>query len=115
MLHSVLEKWAILHPNAEQFHLWFKNNKAKQFSESVISCVRQRIGLGCSPEKITTNCSERTNGVIQDFIKRECDKDKVDEYTFAKCLQRAYKNTRTRIGDGRTRGKEEQTSKEALR
>ena len=88
MLDSVLEKWSILHPNAEHFHSWFKSNKAKQFSESVISSVRQRAGLGCPPEKFTTNRSERTNGVIQDFIKRECGKDKVDEYTFAKSLEK---------------------------
>ena len=49
MLNSVLEKWAILHPNAEQFHSWFISNKAKQFRESVISSVRQRAGLGCPP------------------------------------------------------------------
>ena len=88
MLDSVLEKWSILHPNAEHFHSWFKSNKAKQFSESMISSVRQRAGLGCPPEKFTTNRSERTNGVIQDFIKRECGKDKVDEYTFAKSLEK---------------------------
>lgn len=52
MLDSVLEKWAILHPNAEHFHSWFKSNKAKQFSESMISSVRQRAGLGCPSEKI---------------------------------------------------------------
>ena len=50
--------------------------------------MRQRAGLGCPPERFTTNRSERTNGVIQDFIKRECGKDKVDGYTFAKSLEK---------------------------
>ena len=88
MLDSVLEKWSVLHPNAEHFHSWFKSNKTKQFSESMISSVQQRAGLGCPPKKFTTNHSEGTNDVIQDFKKRECGKDKVDEYTFAKSLER---------------------------
>jgi hypothetical protein len=88
MLDSVLEKWSVLHPKGEQFHSWFKKNKAKEFAESVISSVRQRAGLGCPPEKFTTNRSERTNGIIQDFIKRDCGKDKVDEYTFVKSLEK---------------------------
>jgi hypothetical protein len=91
MLDSALAKWADLHPNGEEFHAWFKTNKAKEFAESVVSSVRQRAGLGCPPEKFTTNRSERTNGIIQDFIKRDCGAAKVDEYTFVTSLEKPIK------------------------
>ncbi len=91
MLDSALVKWADLHPNGEEFHGWFKTNKAKAFAESVVSSVRQRAGLGCPPEKFTTNSSERTNGIIQDFIKRDCGAAKVDKYTFVTSLEKLIK------------------------
>ena len=66
----VKEKWSKCHVNGLKFFQWFVKNKAKKMINHVIAPVRQRAGLGCPPSKFTTNRSERTNGVIQDFIKR---------------------------------------------
>ena len=88
MLDSIECKWAAAHRNGQVFHKWFLEKKAKEFAENVIVSVRQRAGLGCPPTKFTTNRSERTNGVIQDFIARENGTAQVDEYTFAKSLQK---------------------------
>ena len=58
----------------------------------VISPVRQRAGLGCPPEKFTTNRSEATNNVLQDFVSRESHgKKKVDEYSFALSVEKLVK------------------------
>ena len=50
--------------------------------------MRKLAGLGCPPEKFTTNLSERTNGIIQDYVKRECSVNKVNEYVFALTMQK---------------------------
>ena len=85
---SVLQsKWAALHPHGGEFHNWFSSNKAGEFIKSVIHPVRQLAGLGCPPKKFDTNRSERTNGVTQDFVRRECD-GPVNEYVFAKAMQK---------------------------
>ena len=86
---AILEKkWKDAHENGHDFYVWFCENKAADFVKSVISPVRQRAGLGCPPERFTTNRSERTNGVIQEFVKRESGREKVDEFTFAVTLQK---------------------------
>lgn len=87
MLNLLKQKWSNAHNNGAVFHEWFIANKAVSFLQSVISPVRQRAGLGCPPERFTTNRSERTNGVIQEFIQQECN-GKVDEYVFAVTLQK---------------------------
>jgi hypothetical protein len=76
-----------MHNGGEEFHDWFMLNKAPEFVKSVIRPVRQLAGLGCPPEKFNTNRSERTNGVIQDYVKRECGGGAVNEYIFAMTMQ----------------------------
>ena len=58
MLDNILEKWTNIHQNGNEFHSWFKDVKSNAFIEGVIRSVRQRAGLGCPPEKLTTNRSE---------------------------------------------------------
>ena len=62
--------------------------KTEGFIRSVISPVRQRAGLGCPPDKFTTNRSERKNGVLQDCVKGERGTAKIDEYTLVKTLEK---------------------------
>ena len=73
--HKVLvdlkEKWSKLHESGEQFHRWFYRTKAQEFLTSAIKCVRQRAGLGCPPERFTTNRSEQKKRIIQEFVKKE--------------------------------------------
>ncbi len=82
------DKWAAMHNGGEEFHDWFMLNKAPEFVKSVIRPVRQLAGLGCPPEKFNTNRSERTNGVIQDYVKPECGGGAVNEYIFAMTMQK---------------------------
>ncbi len=77
------QKWCDAHNKGAE---WFLKNKAKEFVESVIRPLRERAGLGCPPERFTTNTSERTNGVIQDFVKQNAG-GKVDEYVFPQTLK----------------------------
>ena len=88
LLGSLEDKWTAAHANGKAFHSWFSEKKSEDFIRSVIRPVRQRAGLGCPPAKFTTNRSERTNGVLQDFVKRNCGSAKVDEYTFVKSLEK---------------------------
>ena len=76
-----------MHNRCEEFNDWFNDNKTDAFVNSVISPVRKLAGLGCPPEKFTTNRSERTYGIIQDYVKRECSGSKVNEYVFASTMQ----------------------------
>ena len=92
MLESLEEKWSSLHQNGKAFHSWFGLKKKEEFIRSVISPVRQRAGLGCPPEKFTTNRSERTNGVFQDCVKRECGTAKTDEYILVKSIEKLDNN-----------------------
>ncbi len=80
-------KWASSHKNGQTFFKWFEKNKREKFINSLISPVRQRAGLGCPPSKFTTNRSERTNGVIQDYVARKCGRRRVDVYSFAVMLK----------------------------
>lgn len=83
MLHNLKEKWSVLHKNGTEFHTWFEDKKGKEFAMSVISPVRQRAGLGCPPERFTTNRSEQTNRMIQEFVKKDSNgKKSVDEFSF---------------------------------
>ena len=87
---GILEKrWSQQHTAGKNFYDWFLKQKAPESIRSVISPVRQRAGLGCLPTRFTTNRSERTSGVIQDFIQRECGQGKVNEYVFATTLQKS--------------------------
>ena len=61
MLHNLNEKWSMLHKSVAEFHTWFKDKKGKEFAMSVISPVRERAGLGCPPERFTTNRSDQQN------------------------------------------------------
>ena len=88
LLKSLKQRWSDAHTNGSSFYDWFIEQKARQFLDSVISPERQRACLGCPPKRFTTNRSERTNGVIQEFVKRECNAKKVDEYVFATTLQK---------------------------
>ncbi|XP_078364368.1 uncharacterized protein LOC144648781 [Oculina patagonica] len=92
LFESLEGKWSSLHSNGKAFHSWFGAKKKEEFLNSVISPVRQRAGLGCPPEKFTTNRSERTNGVLQDCVKRECGTAKIDEYTLVKTLEKFVKS-----------------------
>ena len=86
---SILKsKWARMHNRCEEFYDWFNDNKTDEFVNSVINPVRKLAGLGCPPEKFTTNRSKRTNGIIQDYLKRECSGNKVNEYVFALTMQK---------------------------
>ena len=59
MLENLKEKWSTLHKNGAEFHMWFKSQKSEEFVMSVIRQVRQRTGLGCPPERFTTNDPSR--------------------------------------------------------
>jgi hypothetical protein len=65
MLDSVLD------PKGEQFHSWFKNNKAKEFAESVISSVRQILFVwgiqGCASDVIRHYTTVR-NALQQHYL-----------------------------------------------
>ena len=85
MLHNLKEKWSALHSNREAFHCWFMANKSEEFVTSVIKSVRERAGLGCPPERFTTNRSEQTNWSIQGFVKKEWEgKKKLTNFRFAR-------------------------------
>ena len=88
LFESLEEKWSSLHSNGKAFHAWFDSKKTEGFIRSVISPVRQRAGLGCPPDKFTTNRSERKNGVLQDCVKGELGTAKIDEYTLVKTLEK---------------------------
>ena len=75
-------KWSKCHANGLKFFQWLVKNKEKKMLNHVIAPVRQRGGLGCPPSKFTTNRSERTNGVIQDFIKRHYGLRRVNVFHF---------------------------------
>ena len=77
-----------MHNLCEEFYDGFNDNKTDAFVNSVISPVRKLAGLGCPPEKFTTNRSERANGIMQDYVKRECSGSKVNEYVFASTMQK---------------------------
>ena len=47
---------------------WFSDNKPDEFASSVINFVRKLAGLGYPQEKFTTNRSERTNGIVQNYV-----------------------------------------------
>ena len=81
------EKWLKIKTKGLQFYQWFAKNKEEKFLYHVIAPVRQRAGLGCPPTKFTTNRSERTNGVIQDHIKRQFGQRPVDVFSFAVALK----------------------------
>jgi hypothetical protein len=86
-MNSLEQNWSENHNEGERFFEWFLENKSEKFIKSVISPVRQRAGLGCPPSNFTTNRSERTNGVIQDYIRRKSGRLPVDVFTFATTLQ----------------------------
>ena len=92
MLEHLEEKWSSLHQNGKAFHSWFGLKKKEEFIRSIISLVHQRAGPGCPPEKSTTNRSERTNGVLQDCVKRECTTAKTDKYTLVKSIEKLVNN-----------------------
>ena len=97
MFESLKEKWTSLHSNGKAFHSQFGSKKTEEFIRSVISPVRQRAGLGCPSDKFTTNRSERTNGVLQDCVKRECGTAKIDEYTLVKTLEKLVKSQKQEL------------------
>jgi hypothetical protein len=77
------QKWSSIHKDGAAFHKWFEAQKSKEFVMSVINPVRQRAGLGCPPERFTTNRSEQTNRQIQEFVKKDSNgKKSVDEFSF---------------------------------
>ena len=88
MLDNLENRWSVLHRNGQAFFQWFIARKRTEFLNSVISPVRQRAGLGCPPDRFTTNRSEQTNKSIQEFVKSESKSKKVDEFTFSVCLSK---------------------------
>lgn len=98
MLLNLNEKWSTLHKNGKVFHEWFQTRKSQEFLASVIKPVRQRAGLGCPPVRFTTNRSERTNRLIQEFINSESQgKTKVDEFFFCVSLAKLVKTQRQEV------------------
>jgi hypothetical protein len=88
-LQSLETKWSELHENGEVFYAWFCNNKAHEFVASAIQCIRQRAGLGFPPERFTTNRTEQTNRLIQEYVKKECGgKKNIDEFSFCVALSK---------------------------
>ena len=61
---------------------WFPTRKRKEFLSSVIKPVHQRAGLGPPPNRFTTNWSEQTNRLIQEFVKSQNEGKNVDKFTF---------------------------------
>ena len=89
MLVNVKERWSTMHPSGLFFHKWFCDNKRKEFLTSAINPVRQRAGLGCPPERFTTNRSEQTNRLIQEFTRAESKGGKkVHEFSFCVSLRK---------------------------
>lgn len=89
MLVNLKQRWSTWNCNGEEFHKWFMERKRLLFLNSVISPVRQRAGLGCPPERFTTNRSEQTNRIIQEFVHKECkEKKSVDEFSFCVALSK---------------------------
>ena len=86
-MEHLKEKWLKIEKKGKQFYQWFVKNKEEKFLNHVIAPVRQRGGLGCLPSKFTTNRSERTNGVIQDHIKRQLGQRHVNVFSFAVSLK----------------------------
>ena len=92
-LEQLKEKWSKCRTKGMCFFKWFQETKAEEFINSVISPVRERAGLCCPPDKFTTNRSEKTNGIIQDFVRGQNSGKKipVDEYFFTSRLQQLVK------------------------
>ena len=86
-MEMVKENWSKCHLYGPKFFQWFVKNKEKKMLNHVIVPVRQRAGLGCPPSKFTTNRSERTNGVIQDFIRQRYGLCHVNVFSFCVALQ----------------------------
>ena len=86
-MEMVKENWSKCHLYGPKFFQWFVKNKEKKMLNHVIVPVRQRAGLGCPPSKFTTNRSERTNGVIQDFIRQRYGLRHVNVFSFCVALQ----------------------------
>ena len=98
MLVNSKEKWLTSHPNGLSFYEWFCEHKRQEFVTSAISPVRQRAGLGCPPERFTTNRSEQTNRLIQDFTRSETnERKKVDEFAFCVSLRKLVNTQRQEI------------------
>ena len=77
-----------MHAKGKAFFAWFQTRKRKEFLNSVIRPVRQRAGLGSSPDRFTTNRSEQTNRCIQEFVKSECKGKRGDEFMFCVALSK---------------------------
>ena len=92
-LEVIGKKWVSSYDKGEQFLEWFKENKRAKFLKSVVASVRERAGLGNPPAQFTTNRCERSNGLIQDFLRRENSTraGKCDEHTFAVALEKLVK------------------------
>ena len=98
MLDNVKERWSNKHDNGAAFYDWFCSRKAKEFLDSAIQSVRQRAGLGCPPERFTTNRSEQTNRVIQEFVRNENNgKKSIDEFSFCTSLAKLINNQNQEI------------------
>ena len=98
MLDNVKERWSNKHDNGAAFYDWFCTRKAKEFLDSAIQSVRQRAGLGCPPERFTTNKSEQTNRVIQEFVRNENNgKKNIDEFSFCTALAKLINNQNQEI------------------
>lgn len=92
-LGQLEEVGSALHVNGRRIDDWFLDHKSADFVNCAISPVPQRTGLGFPPDSFTSNRSEKTNSLLQDFVSQESNgKKKVDEFSFASSLEKLVKN-----------------------
>ena len=91
-LGQLEEVGSALHVNGRRIDDWFLDHKSADFVNCAISPVPQRTGLGFPPDSFTSNRSEKTNSLLQDFVSQESNgKKKVDEFSFASSLEKLVK------------------------
>ena len=98
MLTNLKKRWSACHGNGLQFYEWFCEYKREEFLTSAINPVGQRAGLGCPPERLTTNRSEQTNHLLQEFVRAESNgKKNIDEFSFCVALRKIVNTQKQEI------------------
>ncbi|KAK3727383.1 hypothetical protein QZH41_017732 [Actinostola sp. cb2023] len=67
---------------------WFAKNKLNSFFNCLGASAREQAGLGRPPERFITNPSEGNNKLVQDFVRNDIGKKRVNEHEFSKALQK---------------------------
>ena len=56
-------------PEVSSFFVWFREHKAEVIKQGMLKDARISAGLGCLPERFTTNASEALNVLIKSGVK----------------------------------------------